>query len=103
DVAPGHAVPHPRTPTVTDHGYRARAFVFAPGDRGRREGTVGAPLLGGDVRREQQREVGHAREHPGDEGVVQGRTTSVPLALVVPEHHLVVGAAQGQVDVTGVS
>src|SRR3712207_7143612 len=50
--------------------------VLAPRDRRRRERALREPLVGVDVRGVEQREVGHRRQHPGHEAVVEDRKST---------------------------
>ncbi len=99
-VAAGQPVLQPRRRAVPDQPDGAGAVVPAPADGGRCERAIRETLVGVDVRRVQQGEIGHGCQHTGDEVVVE---RGAGAGGVVPEDQRTVVPAQRQVDVAGVA
>jgi hypothetical protein len=83
---------------VADQPEGAGAVVPAPAQRRRSEGALDVALVGVDVRREQERELAHVAQLPGDE-----RPADVGQPVAVGEHHRAVRAAEAAVHVAGVA
>ena len=86
---------------MTDQTEGTGAVVAAPADCGRSEGALDEALVAVDLRGKEQRELAHVSELAGDEGLAECRQAF--LVIVIGHHHRTVGAAEGQVDVTGVA